>query len=232
MQELFSSKRISSNLPGGTTPAFSCPFCKGIASHDWRAGFSHKIESSIELSNVVVIAKCQACSETSIWLKNEHPMTKEEKNFEILLYPRTSTIDVQPNPDMPSNVREVFDEASLILDDSPRASAALSRLAIELLMDELKAEGRNLNDKIGYLVTQGLPVSIQQALDTVRVIGNNAVHPGEINMSDNKEMAITLLKFINIIVQNQISEPKSIKEAYSSLPEGAIKGIEQRDRQK
>lgn len=157
-------------------------------------------------------------------------MTKEEKNFEILLYPRTSTIDVQPNPDMPSNVREVFDEASLILDDSPRASAALSRLAIELLMDELKAEGRNLNDKIGYLVTQGLPVSIQQALDTVRVIGNNAVHPGEINMSDDKEMAITLLKFINIIVQNQISEPRSIKEAYSSLPEGAIKGIEQRDR--
>ncbi len=231
MQELFSSQRISSNFPGGTTPAFSCPFCKGIASHDWQAGFSHKIESSIELSNVVVIAKCQACSETSIWLKNEHLMTKEEKNFEILLYPRTSTIDVQPNPDMPFNVREVFDEASLILDDSPRASAALSRLAIELLVDELKAEGKTLNNKIGDLVSKGLPVTIQQALDAVRVIGNNAVHPGKIDMSDDKEMAITLLKFINIIVQNQITQPKLINEAYSSLPEGTIQGIEQRDRQ-
>lgn len=231
MKELFSSKQISSGFYGGATPAFSCPFCKGIASHDWQAGFRHQIEPNTELYNLVLVAKCQACIKSSIWLKSDYPSQSEENNYEILLYPRTSTADEAPNPDMPPNVREVFDEASLILDYSPRASAALSRLAIELLMDELKAEGRNLNDKIGYLVTQGLPVSIQQALDTIRVIGNNAVHPGEINMSDNKEMAITLLKFINIIVQNQISEPRSIKEAYSTLPEGAIKGIEQRDRQ-
>lgn len=232
MQELFSSNKIKSGFLGGSSPAFTCPYCKGIASHDWQADFKHQIELNTELYNFVIVAKCQACSKTSIWLKSEYPSQSEEKNDEILLYPRTSTVDEDSNPDMPSNVKEVFDEASLILDDSPRASAALSRLAIELLMDELKAEGRNLNDKIGYLITQGLPLSIQQALDTVRVIGNNAVHPGEINMSDNKDMAITLLKFINIIVQNQISEPRSIKEAYSSLPEGAIKGIEQRDRQK
>lgn len=232
MQELFSSNRINSGVPGGASPAFNCPYCKGIASHDWQAGFQHQIEPNTELYNFVVVARCQACSKTSIWLKSKYPSQSEEKNYEILLYPRTSTVDEDPNPDMPSNVREVFDEASLILDDSPRASAALSRLAIELLMGELKAEGKNLNNKIGDLVSKGLPVTIQRALDAVRVIGNNAVHPGEIDMSDNKDKAVTLLKFINIIVENQITQPRLISEAYSSLPEGTIKGIEQRDIQK
>jgi len=231
MQELFSSNRINSGVPGGASRAFNCPYCKGMASHDWQAGFSHEIEPNTELSNVIIVAKCQGCLKTSIWLKNEYPMHSEVKNYEILLYPRTSTVNEDPNPDMPSNVREVFDEASLILDDSPRASAALSRLAIELLMDELNAEGNSLNSKIGDLVSKGLPVTIQRALDAVRVIGNNAVHPGEIDMTDNKDKAITLLKFINIIVENQITQPRLISEAYSSLPEGTIKGIEQRDRQ-
>lgn len=230
MQELFSSDRIKSNFPGGASPAFNCPYCKGIASHNWQAGFEHQIEANTELYNIVVIAQCQACLRSSIWLKSQYPSESEEENYETLLYPKTSTVDEMPNPDMPSNVRKIFDEASLILDDSPRASAALSRLAIELLMDELEANGKTLYNKIGDLVSKGLPKTIQQALDSVRVIGNNAVHPGTIDMTDNKDMAITLLKFINIIVENQITQPKLIDEAYSSLPTGVLKGIEQRDK--
>lgn len=230
MHELFSSDKIYSSAIRKSTPAFSCPYCKGIASHDWQAGFKHQIEANTELYNIVVVAKCLACLKSSIWLKSQYPLESEAENYEILLYPKTSTIDEIPNPDMPPNVREIFDEASLILDDSPRASAALSRLAIELLMEELEADGKNLNSKIGDLVSKGLPPTIQQALDAVRVIGNNAVHPGKIDMSDNKDLAITLLKFINIIVENQITQPKLINDAYSSLPKGALKGIEQRDK--
>ena len=230
MDELFSSNKIYSSGIRKFTPAFSCPFCKGIASHEWRNGLSHEIEPSTKLSNIIIVAQCQACLRSSIWLKSQYPLESEEENYETLLYPKTSTVDEMPNPDMPSNVREIFDEASLILDDSPRASAALSRLAIELLMDELEADGKTLYNKIGDLVSKGLPKTIQQALDSVRVIGNNAVHPGTIDMTDNKDMAITLLKFINIIVENQITQPKLIDEAYSSLPTGVLKGIEQRDK--
>ena len=66
-------------------------------------------------------------------------------------------------------------------------------------------------------------------LDSVRVIGNNAVHPGEIDLSDNTQLALSLLNFINLIVENQISQPKRIDEIYNSLPESNLKSIERRD---
>lgn len=86
-----------------------------------------------------------------------------------------------------------------------------------------------MNSKIADLVSKGLPVRIQQMLDSVRVIGNNAVHPGEIDLSDNAQLASSLLKFINLIVENQISQPKKINEIYNNLPESNLKSIKKRD---
>jgi hypothetical protein len=34
---------------------------------------------------------------------------------------------------------------------------------------------------------------IQQALDAVRVVVNNAVHPGELEIRDNQEIVLSLL---------------------------------------
>ena len=93
----------------------------------------------------------------------------------------------------------------------------------------LGGTGVKLNDDIGRLVQAGLPVQIQQALDVVRVIGNNAVHPGEISIDDNPDIAQALFGLINVIVENRIAEPKRIEALYASLPHGALNAIERRD---
>ncbi len=152
-----------------------------------------------------------------------------DDSSEILLYPFTSPDLPKANEDMPEDVKKIYDEACLVLKYSPRSSAALSRLAIEKLVDHLEAEGSNLNLKIADLVSKGLPPRIQQMLDSVRVIGNNAVHPGEIDLSDNAQLASSLLDFINLIVENQISHPKRINEVYNNLPESILQSIERRD---
>lgn len=97
-------------------------------------------------------------------------------------------------------------------------------------MVHLGEKGKNINQDIGNLVKKGLPEKIQKALDSVRVIGNNAVHPGEIDIKDDDHTAISLFEMINMIVEVMISQPKKADEIYKKIPARAKKAITKRDR--
>jgi hypothetical protein len=146
-----------------------------------------------------------------------------------MVYPTATTAPL-PSEDMPADVAQDFNEARATFPASARASAALLRLAVQKLCKHLDQPGKTLDDDIAALVRQGLRPAIQQALDVVRVIGNNAVHPGEIDVRDDPEIAMALFGLVNMIVQITISEPKGVAELYSKLPEGALKAIEKRDK--
>ena len=122
------------------------------------------------------------------------------------------------------------DEAGLIYNNSPRAACALLRLAIDRLCNELGETDRDINKNIGELVKKGLPTSVQQALDVVRVVGNKAVHPGQIAFDvDDVGTATMLMRLLNIIVSRMISEPKEIAGLYDQLPESVKQSITKRD---
>ena len=131
---------------------------------------------------------------------------------------------------MPEKVKQLYSEAGLIYNKSPRAACALLRLAIDRLCNELGEKDRDINKNIGELVKKGLPQSIQQALDVVRVVGNKAVHPGQISFNvDDKGTAIMLMRLLNIIVERMITEPKEIESLYEGLPESVKDSINKRD---
>ncbi|MCC0046711.1 MAG: DUF4145 domain-containing protein [Defluviimonas sp.] len=130
---------------------------------------------------------------------------------------------------MPDDIRRDYDEASTILDLSTRGAAALIRLGIQKLCKHLGQPGKNINDDIKALVAGGLDLRIQKALDVVRVVGNNAVHPGQIDLKDDRATAESLFRLLNLIVEKMISEPKHVDEVYAALPEEARKAIEKRD---
>lgn len=134
------------------------------------------------------------------------------------------------NPDLPEDIKNDYNEAKDIVNISPRGAAALLRLAVQKLCIHLGEKGTNINDDIKSLVKKGLPETMQQALDSVRVIGNNAVHPGTIDLNDNIEIAYALFGFVNIICEMLISQPKKVKEYYEKhIPEGLRNAIEKRD---
>ncbi|MBO9612533.1 MAG: DUF4145 domain-containing protein [Dyadobacter sp.] len=162
------------------------------------------------------IAQCTHCKDLSFW--------KREK----LLFPNVSTVE-EANPDLPDDIKADYNEAKDILNTSPRSSAALLRLALQKILAHIGEKGNNINDDIKNLVKRGLPAQFQQALDSIRVIGNNAVHPGQIDLNDNPEIARALFGLLNVICHYFITQPKKIAEIYGALPEKDLNNIAKRD---
>lgn len=164
----------------------------------------------------VHVSTCYACKESALWLHDR------------LIFPVRGSAPL-PNPDMPSDVLADYEEADRILNASPRGAAALLRLSIQKLCKHIGGSGKNIDDDIATFVKAGLPVRIQQSLDIVRVVGNNAVHPGQIDLTDDHEAAEKLFGLVNLIVQDRISSPKAVEQMYGSLPENSRKAIDKRD---
>ncbi len=164
-------------------------------------------------------SQCYACQKITVWVGDSpsHPSAK---------------FDIPPNQDLPDDITCDFEEARSIVDVSPRGAAALLRLCIQKLCKFLGEEGANIDRDIASLVKKGLHPIIQRSLDIVRVIGNESVHPGELNISDDRETAVKLFYLVNSIAEQMISHPKTVNELYEQLPAAKRQGIEARDKGK
>ena len=161
------------------------------------------------------ISVCFHCDQPSVW------------HQQGLLYPTLGGLQ-PPSPDLLPEIQDDYIEAAGIANRSPRGAAALLRLCIQKLCIQLGLPGKNINDDIAALVKKGLPSKIQQeqALDVVRVAGNNAVHPGNLDMKDDIKTANKLFALVNLIAEVMISQPKHVEEMFNSLvPEGAKDAI-------
>lgn len=147
-----------------------------------------------------------------------------------MVYPNAVTAPFA-NPDLPDDIKTDFEEARQISNLSPKGAAALLRLVIQKLCIHLGEPGKDLNTDIGELVQKGLPVKIKKALDVVRVIGNESVHPGQIDLNDNPGTAAKLFELVNIIADAMITQPKEIDKLFDGLPDGKKAAIEKRDGQ-
>jgi len=162
-------------------------------------------------------ALCRRCNKFSVWFEGRliHPRAMDAPN---------------PNSDLSDDVKRDYLEAAAILPQSPRGAAALLRLAVQKLCRELGESGKNVNDDIAALVRKGLSAKIQQALDTVRVVGDNAVHPGQIDLRDDEATARQLFGLVNLVADVLISQPKHVEALYNSVvPENARTAITKRD---
>jgi len=192
--------------------SFNCPHCKAFSSMNWSSTFTR--DSHIDDLNV---AKCTHCQLYSVWMEY------------VMVYPGQIEVE-SPNNDLPDDIKVDYLEAANIMNQSSRGAAALLRLAVEKLVNGLDAKGKDLNTKIGDLVSKGLSPKIQKSLDVVRFIGNEAVHPGQIDLNDSPEIAQTLFRLVNVIADDMITKPKEIDLIYDELvPENHKNGINKRD---
>lgn len=130
---------------------------------------------------------------------------------------------------MPEAVQDIYEEARAVYELSPRSCGALLRLALQVLVDELEPGSGSINKKIGRLVERGLDPTIQKAMDVLRVIGNNSVHPGSIALEEEVDTIPFLFEMLNLIVHHVVSRPRQVEELFNALPDGAREAIRERD---
>ena len=84
-----------------------------------------------------------------------------------------------PSPEIPSNISTDYIESCLVLADSPKASAALSRRCLQnIIHNKLKIAKPNLFEEIQYVIENNLvSKEVAEHLDAIRTIGNFATHP-------------------------------------------------------
>jgi hypothetical protein len=90
----------------------------------------------------------------------------------------------------------------------------------------LEGNKKDINAKIRLLVENGLRPELQKAFDSVRIVGNHSIHPGQIDLNDNPEISIKLFTLVNIIARQMITEPNDIRDYYDKLPEAEKKNVE------
>ena len=203
-------------VPTVLEKSFTCPSCHVIAQQQWRS-LNENGQHVPPDYGIYHFGTCHHCTKQTVWLED------------ALLYP--FSVNAPPaNIEMPLEVKKIYDEAAIVCTSSPRSSSALLRLAVQHLCKELGESGENINNDIASLVKKGLPVIVQQSLDVVRITGNNAVHPGVIDV-DSEETALSMFNLINVIVEYMIAMPKRVSGLYSNLPSSTIVAIEKRDNQ-
>lgn len=121
---------------------------------------------------VVIHQRCPECGNAIIYLRR---LSQYDAVGTFLAYPKGITRPVPPEVTDP--YARDFREACLVLSDSPKASAALSRRCLQMILkDKAGAKKKDLIDQIDEMKDK-VPSHIATDLDAVRVIGNFAAHP-------------------------------------------------------
>ncbi len=168
-------------IPEFDKKAFNCPRCAAYANQEWylaeaidktQAEYSGQ---SIRKGKIEEFAfsRCFHCNGVSIWNKAKHSMVHPKTNMR--------SFDLT---EIPKALAEDYEEACLVISDSPKASAALSRRCLQSILRMQGFEDKSLYKEIQKAIDSGrLPSHIADSLNDLRNIGNFAAHPIKVTSS-------------------------------------------------
>lgn len=155
-----------------------CPHCT-IEIHpgfyyEWiKSGNSIGKEAGSHVQWATETMECPACKKTIVNLVKQVDGHKEG----VLVYPKSAHRPKAP-VDVPDELSIDFNEAYLVLWDSPKASAALSRRCLQQLLKLQGHPQKDLAKAIDSAIgSKQIPGSLSRNLDAIRNIGNFAAHP-------------------------------------------------------
>ncbi len=152
-----------------------CPHC--LTSYHPQFKY-HNLESDKYFFWKVYWQQCPSCLRYVIELERS-----PDKNFgysveSFLVYPKTISRAPLSN-EIPDDFAKDYKEACLVMTDSQKASAALSRRRLQnILREKAGVKKSDLNNEIDQVLSsKQLPTHLAGAIDAIRTLGNFAAHP-------------------------------------------------------
>ncbi len=130
------------------------------------------------------LSSCYSCKGFAVWVRGR------------LVFP----VSIEENLDLR---QEDFEEAATILNKSPRGAAALVHLCVQKLMPLLNQDSKKFDENISSLISRGLEVEIQQAMDVLQIIRKNPIQPNGIDMKGDQETEARLFKLLKVIMERR-----------------------------
>lgn len=167
-----------------------CPHCLE-SFHEEQTWWSVLLGADADRTWVLSRRTCPTCKRFVLFLDNgaglQPGQSQGSQGVRLQIVDRTMMVwpkgvaRAPVPPEVPPGIVEDYKEACLVLADSPKASAALSRRCLQLLLRSAGGvkPGDLSNEIQQVLGSKTLPTSIAQNVDAIRNIGNFAAHPNK-----------------------------------------------------
>lgn len=163
-----------------------CPHCRIAFHENWSLVTNSAICFDKKTATGIEYDICPECNEPVIKVISgpveDEDFSTDENNeliltYEKIVYPYSSEIGL--SEDVPEKYKEDFVEALALVNQSPKASAALSRRLLQKLLTEVaKIKGASLSVQIEQFCSRSdVPSIIAESVDAIRLVGNFAAHP-------------------------------------------------------
>lgn len=203
---------------------FKCPFCGSFAT----LGFNNFATYRFNFDSYLSPSSSDPCLEIGFFRCPNDECQRETvlsagvngylQDAFIPIYPRSRYIHF---PDyVPTAIRQDYEEAHTIMNDSPKAAATLARRCLQgMIRDFWGIHKGTLNAEIGELKAI-IPASQWKAIDAVRKIGNIGAHmEKDVNLIVDVEPgeAAKLIRLIEHLIDKWYIDRHDTEELYADI---------------
>lgn len=166
---------------------------------------------------IIHITKCPECGQQIIRAKGYRGLFSK---LDKLIYPASDCIKF-PNY-VPLQIRQDYEEACAIVNDSPKAAATLARRCLQgMIRDFWGIKCNRLVDEINALKDK-IPAAQWQAVDALRKLGNIGAHmENDVNLivEIDEGEAEQLISFVELLIKQWYVDREAANSLYSRIDE-------------
>ena len=182
-----------------------CDHCGNITLKGSVGNFS---KGHADNQTIYRLFRCQICEDAILYRVNTSKAVQPAEQ----LWPSTESLAVEA----PQRVRQIYEEARAIKVRSPNSFVVQIGRALEAVMNDKKAKGRGLYQKLKWFVDEGqLPEVFAEMTDISRLLRNLGAHDADKDVT--LEDAETVDEFFRAVIEYLYVAPAKVAKVKARL---------------